>query len=124
VETQAFALSERTQDTNSGPEPVGRLGHQHEKLALNLSRELAGIRAHTVWEFSNFSHTRYVRLDFVTPLPWRNGFIRFDAWFSGVAVRQRLAGRELLLSSRYTVPLRCSYCRCIREHEFLHFREY
>jgi hypothetical protein len=41
-----------------------------------------------------------------------------------VAVRQHLAGRELLLSSRYTVPLRCSYCRCSREHEFLDLRKF
>jgi hypothetical protein len=33
-----------------------------------------------------------------------------------VTVRQHLAGRELLLSSRYTVLLRCSSSR---EHEFL-----
>jgi len=43
---------------------------------------------------------------------------------SAVAVRQHLAGRELMLSSRYTVPLRCSYCRCSWEHEFLDLREY
>jgi hypothetical protein len=41
-----------------------------------------------------------------------------------VAVRQHLAGRELLLSSRYTVPLRCSYCCNSREHEFLDLREF
>jgi hypothetical protein len=41
-----------------------------------------------------------------------------------VTVRHHLAGMELLLSSRYTVPLRCSYCRSSREHEFLDLREF
>jgi hypothetical protein len=42
---------------------------------------------------------------------------------SSVTVRHHLAGRELSLSSRYTVPLGCSYCRSSREHEFLDLRE-
>jgi hypothetical protein len=29
-----------------------------------------------------------------------------------------------LLSSRYMVQLRCSYCRSSREHEFLDLREF
>jgi hypothetical protein len=41
-----------------------------------------------------------------------------------VAVRRHLVGMELLLSSRYTVPLRCSYCCNNREHEFLDLREF
>jgi hypothetical protein len=41
-----------------------------------------------------------------------------------VAVRHHLAGVELLLSSRYTVPLPCSYCCSSREHEFLDLREF
>jgi hypothetical protein len=41
-----------------------------------------------------------------------------------VAVRHHLAGMELLLSSRYMVPLRSS-CGCSsREHEFLDLREF
>jgi hypothetical protein len=41
-----------------------------------------------------------------------------------VAVRHHFAGMELLLSSRYTVQLRCSYCCSSREHEFLDLREF
>jgi hypothetical protein len=53
--------------------------------------------------------------------------VRFTWWWrrhNTVSVRHRLAGRELLLSSRYTVPLRCSYCWRSREHEFLDLREF
>jgi hypothetical protein len=41
MKTHAFALPERPQSANSGPEPIGPLGHQHEVLALYLRRELA-----------------------------------------------------------------------------------
>jgi hypothetical protein len=41
-----------------------------------------------------------------------------------IAVRHHLSGMELLLSSRYMVPLRCSYCCSSREHEFLDLREF
>jgi hypothetical protein len=47
-----------------------------------------------------------------------------DVLLRTVAVRHHLAGMELLLSSRYTVPLRCFYCRSGREHEFLDLREF
>jgi hypothetical protein len=46
------------------------------------------------------------------------------AFRGNVAVRHHLAGMELLLSFRYMVLLRCSYCCSSREHEFLDLREF
>jgi hypothetical protein len=41
-----------------------------------------------------------------------------------IAVRHHIAGMELLLSSRYMVPLRCSYGCDSREEEYLVLREF
>jgi hypothetical protein len=87
VKSHAFFLSERPQGDNRSPEPIGRLGHQHEVLALHLGSELAGLLANPVYEFSHLSHPRHLHRGFVTPLPWRNGFIHLGAWFSGASRR-------------------------------------
>jgi hypothetical protein len=86
VKTHAFALSERPQGANSGPEPISRLGHQHEVLALHLVRELANFARSQSRNFLT-SHPRHVHRGFVTPLPWRSGFIHLGAWCSGARWR-------------------------------------
>jgi hypothetical protein len=47
-----------------------------------------------------------------------------DVLLRTVAVWHHLAAMELLLSSRYMVPLCCSYCRSSQEHEFFDLREF